>query len=304
MGKDIKVGFIGLGTMGSNICRNVLKAGYPVVVSDINQAAVDQFVKEGAQAAVNLKELAEMADLVITMLPSSKEVEAVVFSAQGLAAGMKKGSILIDMTTANPMKTKEISEKLGEKGIEMVDAPVSGGQVKAKDGTLTIMVGGREEIYKKCLPVLEAAGEKIFYIGPTSSGHAMKLVNNFLTGCNLAATTEAIMTAVKAGISPQVAVDVLQVSSGRTEAVENKFPNFVLPNRDYNFLFDLIYKDLSLYTELAEAMKVPAFISSVVQQIYRIPITKGEGRKDFLNIVNMYEEWCGVKIRGAQNNEH
>lgn len=304
MSNKIKIGFVGLGTMGSSICRNIMKAGYPVVVSDLNRAAVDQFAKEGAETATDLKELAATVDIVITMLPSSKEVEAVVLSAQGLAEGLKKGSVLIDMTTASPMKTKELGGKLGEKGIDMIDAPVSGGAVKAKDGTLTIMVGGREEVYEKCRPVLEAAGEKIFYIGPLSSGHSMKLVNNFLTGCNLAATTEAIMTAVKAGISPQVAVDVLQVSSGRNEAVENKFPNFVLPNKDYNFFFDLIYKDLTLYGELAEAMKVPAFISSVVQQIYRLPISRGEGRKDFLNLVNMYEEWCGVKIREVQHNDN
>ncbi len=301
MSMNFKVGFVGLGTMGSRICRNIMKAGYPVVVSDINQAVVEQFVNEGAETAKDLKELAEAVDIAITMLPSSREVEAVVLSPGGLAEGLKKGAILIDMTTANPVKTKELGSKLAEKGIDMIDAPVSGGAVKAKDGTLTIMVGGQEEVYKKCRLLLEAVGEKIFYIGPLSSGHSMKLVNNFLTGCNLAATTEAIMTAVKAGISPQVAVEVLKVSSGRTEAVENKFPNFVLPNKDYNFLFDLIYKDVSLYVELAEAMKVPAFVSSVVQQIYRIPIAKGEGRKDFLNLVNMYEEWCGVKIRGVQN---
>lgn len=302
------IGFLGLGHMGHPISKNILNSGYYLIIPSYRaeihttpQAEVENIedlLESGARGSSDLKDFAEKSQIIITMLPSSDEVEDVILGEDGLLEKACENTIVIDMTTANPVSTKKVSSKLSEKGILMLDAPVSGGRKGAVEKTLSIMVGGDEEVFEKCRPLLEVIGKKVLHMGPVSSGHTIKLVNNFLSGCATAATTEAMMVAAKAGISPQKALDVLKDSSGKNDATNKKFPDYVLPDKDYNFTYKLLYKDLCLYNQLAEDLDVPSFISNTVSQLWSIPIAKGEGDKDMLNIVNMFEEWCGVKIRG------
>ncbi|MGE5254060.1 MAG: NAD(P)-dependent oxidoreductase, partial [Planctomycetaceae bacterium] len=228
-----KVGFIGLGAMGVPMSQRLLEAGYPLVVFDVRKEAVETIVKKGARGAASSKEVAEQCGKVITIVPNSEAVEQVVFAPAGLLEGMKAGSVLMEMTSAYPPSTLKVNQALAAKGVHMIDAPVSGGVVGAVAGTLSVMVGGDEEIFESCRPILSVMGKNLFYIGGIGFGHALKAINNFLSATTLAATSEALILASKMGISPQWAVEVLQVSTGRSYSTELKIPKFVLP-RTFN----------------------------------------------------------------------
>ena len=318
---DSKVlGFLGLGTMGFPMCYNLSKNGYSLVLPtfrmeiDANSgfsplapdyqsklAAYDDMLKAGAKGASSLEELVRYSDIILISVPTSKQVEELVLAPDGILQNARKGTIVIDMTSADPMSTKKLSQLLAKKRIEMLDAPVSGGATGAINQTLAIMVGGSEKIFEKCRPVLETIGkkEKIVHVGPNGAGHTLKIANNFLSSCCLVATTEALMVATKAGISPQKAIEVITGSGGRSDASMNKYPNYVFPNKSFNFTLNLMSKDIGLFNDTAKELKVPAFISSIVYQLWNIPIAKGEGEEDLMNLIKMYEQWCGVKVRGA-----
>jgi 2-hydroxymethylglutarate dehydrogenase len=316
------IGFLGLGTMGFPMCYNLSKNGYPLVLptfrmeidasSGLSQlvpdyqsklAAYKDMLKAGAKGASSLEELVADSNIILISVPTSKQVEELVLAPDGILQNARKGTIVIDMTSADPASTKKLSKQLAEKGIEMLDAPVSGGAPGAINQTLAIMVGGNEEIFEKCRPILETIGkkEKIIHVGPNGAGHTLKIANNFLSSCCLAATTEAIMVATKAGISPQKAIEVITGSGGRSDASINKYPNYIFPNKSFNFTLNLMSKDIGLFNETAKELKVPAFISNIVYQLWNIPIAKGEGEEDLMNVIKMYEQWCGVKVRGSVN---
>ncbi|MBD1381002.1 NAD(P)-dependent oxidoreductase [Metabacillus arenae] len=316
--KNAVIGFLGLGSMGLPMCCSLSKNGYSLVLPAYRKeidastgfspiapdyekklAVLNDLLETGAKGASSLEELVEMSDIIIISMPTSKQVEELVLAPNGILNNSRKDTIVIDMTTADPNSTKKLSQMLGEKSIEMIDAPVSGGTIGAINQTLSIMAGGNEEIFEKCRPILEVIGGKIIHIGPIGSGHTIKLVNNFLSGVGTVAVAEAIMVTTKAGISPQKAIEVLRDSGGRNDATMNKFPNYVLPNKEFNFTLNLMTKDLGLYNQIAKGLKIPAFISNTVYQLWNIPVAKGEGDEDCLNIINMYEEWCNVKVRGT-----
>lgn len=317
--KRKKIGFLGLGTMGFPMCYNLSKKGYPLVLPifrlefDANSgfsplapdyqtksALVNEMLKSGAKDASSLEDLVKSSDIILISMPTSKEVEELLLSPNGVLKNAQKGTIIIDLTSADPMSTKRLSRLLEEKDIEMMDAPVSGGVAGAINQTLSVMVGGREELFEKCRPILETIGkrEKVIHVGPVGAGHTLKAANNFLSSCCLIATTEAIMVAAKAGISPEKAIEVITGSGGKSDASMNKFPNCVFPNKKFNFTLNLMSKDIGLFLQTANEFKVPAFISNIVYQLWNIPITRGEGEEDLMNIIKMYEKWCGVKIRG------
>lgn len=318
--KNMVIGFLGIGTMGFPMCYNLYKHGFSIVLPtfrieiDSNSGfsplapdyqtkmgIIDEMIKSGANGAASLQDLVTKSDIILMSMPTSKQVEELVLSSDGILRNARKGTIVIDCTSADPSSTKKLSYLLAEKEIEMLDAPVSGGANGAINQTLSIMVGGKREIYDKCRPVLNAMGmeEKVFYVGPTGAGHTLKVANNFLSSCCLVATTEAMMVAVKAGISPQKAVEVISNSGGRSDATMNKYPNCVLPNKKFNFTLNLMSKDIGLFSQVAKELHVPAFLSNIVHQLWGIPIAKGEGEKDMMNVIKMYEEWCDVKVRGT-----
>lgn len=318
--KSKVIGFLGLGTMGFPMCYNLFKGGYSIILptfrmeTDANsgfsplvpdyrtkKGLMEEMLRSGARNASDLKELVGASDIILLSMPTSRQVEELVFAPDGILLNARKGTIIIDLTSADPTSTKKISQLLAEKEIEMLDAPVSGGVNGAINHTLSIMVGGQEALFEKCCPLFNVIGqkEKIFHVGPAGAGHTLKVANNFLSSCCLVATTEAIMVAAKAGISPQKAVEVISNSGGRSDATMNKYPNCVLPDKEFNFTLNLMSKDIGLFSQVAKDLHVPAFLSNIVHQLWDIPIAKGEGEMDMMNVIKMYEQWCGVKVRGV-----
>jgi 3-hydroxyisobutyrate dehydrogenase len=248
-----RIGFIGVGMMGTPMARRLVEAGYKLVAYDIDPAAMKRAEEMGAETAASPREVAERCNPVITILPKSSDVEEVVLGPGGILEGGGEGLVLIEMTTAYPLSTRRIAAALAARGMRMLDAPVSGGVVGAERGTLSIMVGGNPELFEECRPLLEAMGGKIFHMGAVGSGHTMKAVNNFLSATSMIATSEALAISTKAGLDPRRVIEVLQVSSGRSWSTDFKFPRYVLPRTfDDGFRIELQDKDLGILTRLAE----------------------------------------------------
>jgi len=293
------VGFIGVGTMGTPMAEKIIAAGYKVVAFDSVPEALERARDFGAEIAASPCELAERCNPIITMLPNSNIVEKVVLGPRGIIEGARAGTILIDMSTAYPMSTMKIAEELSSKGMEMLDAPVSGGLAKARQGTLSIMVGGKAELVEQCRPLFQVMGKEVFHMGSVGSGHIMKAVNNVLNACNVAATAEVMTLATKAGLNARTVVAVLQASTGKNWATECKFPKFVLTRTfDDGFRMDLLMKDLDIAATLARDLNVPMFIASTIHQIFGLGISQGYGEKGHTTIVQLMEKWAGTTIEG------
>jgi 2-hydroxymethylglutarate dehydrogenase len=293
-----KIGFMGLGAMGNPMSQRLLDAGYSLLVFDKRKEGMDPLLRAGAQEAQSPMEMAKKAQLIITMLPDSPAVEEVVLGSEGILRSFSPGSILMDMSTSSPYSTQMIAKALAEKGIEMLDAPVSGGVWGAKAGELTIMVGGRQEILGKVRPTLAVLGKKIFYLGNHGNGNIAKLVNNLLAASLQSASSEAFMLGLKAGLPLDVLLEVLRSGSGRNYSVEVKIPKFVLPGQfDPGFAIDLMSKDLDLAMEVARQTKVPVPCGALAQQIYRMAKAEGLGQKDSCAVIKIWEKWTHMEAR-------
>lgn len=292
------IGFIGTGIMGIPMSKRLLAAGYQLVIYDANPAAMEPLLALGAGAASSSAEVGKRCGMVITMLPNSSIVEAVVLGPNGAAEGLSAGSVLIDMSSSVPTSTVKIASALAERAIEMLDAPVSGGPVGATDGTLAIMVGGKPEIYEACLPVLRAMGKNVFHIGSHGAGHTIKTVNNMISAINTLAMAEGIVLGVKAGLDPKKLVEVVKASSGRSYAVEFKAERLVLAN-DYRpgFTTDLMYKDLDIATTLGRQIGVPLLAGNLTREILGMARGRGLNALDYTCIVKLIEEAAGIQIK-------
>ena len=268
------IGFVGLGNMGYAMAKRLAEAGYAVTVADLNQDAVKRFCEEtGATAADSLQALGAQSDLVITMLPEGKAVRKVLLGEgdsqdDNVVSGLKEGAVLIDMSSGSPVDTRVLGEELLALGFPMIDAPVSGGKYKAADGQLAIMAGGDLELVERCRPVFEIMG-KLFHTGGPASGHAMKAMNNFLSAGTLALTAEAVITGTKFGLDPEVMVNIINASTGRSNSSEDKFPKFVLPKTfNSGFYLGLMAKDLRFAVDLAESENTPNGFINLLSGIY------------------------------------
>lgn len=258
-----RVGFVGLGNMGSPMARHLAAAGYQVVAADSNPEALERFCGAvRSERAASLAELGRSCPLVITMLPDGRAVNQVLLGEGGIAANLAPGSVVLEMTSAEPVGTRTLAQKLAESSISLVDAPVSGGVKRAVEGTLAIMAGGEPAAIARCRPVLNALG-KVFLTGASGSGHAMKALNNYLSAIAMAATAEAMMAGERFGIDPVVMLQVLNSSTGRNTATELKYPSFVLP-RTFNsgFALNLMAKDVRIALDLAKAVGTPTSLLS------------------------------------------
>jgi 3-hydroxyisobutyrate dehydrogenase len=254
-----RVGFIGVGNMGAPMAGHLAAAGYCVVAADANPAALDRFCATvKCERARSLPELGRACRLVITMLPDSRAVQQVLLGENGVAASLASGSVVLDMTSSAPIDTRERALRLAESSISLVDAPVSGGVKRAVEGKLAIMAGGDPTAIARCRPVLQALGQ-VFVTGGSGSGHAVKALNNYLSAAALATTAEAMMAGERFGIDPAVLLEVLNHSTGRNTATEQKYPAFVLP-RTFNsgFALGLMAKDLRIALDLTQAVGTPA----------------------------------------------
>jgi 3-hydroxyisobutyrate dehydrogenase len=246
------IGFVGLGNMGAPMARRLAGAGYRLIVADAVPAAVEKF-RAGTKAdvAASLKDLGAACRLVITMLPDGKIVRSVLMGEGGIAAGLTPGAIVIDMTSASPVGTRELGVELAARGISLLDAPVSGGVGRAAEGKLSIMAGGDPEVLARCKPILETMGQ-VFLTGAAGSGHAMKALNNYLSAANLAIAAEAVLAGERFGLDPDLMIRIFNASTGRNTATDHKYPKFVLPRTfDSGFSLGLMAKDLRLALELA-----------------------------------------------------
>jgi len=289
-----KIGFVGLGNMGEPMCRRVLESGFEVSVYDVNQEAVSRLGDTAAEPAENLKALAAFADVVLLSLPDSDVVERVVLGDGGLADGLSSGKVLIDTSSSRPSSTRTIAKGLDGAGIEMLDAPVSGGVLRAEEGKLAVMVGGKREVFERCHEAFQAFGEKIFHVGDHGAGHLVKSLNNLLSATTLASAAEAVILADKAGIAPETLLEVLNAGNGRSYSTEVKFPRFIL-NRTFDdgFALDLMTKDLRLALETAAEMGHPMFSGSAITQLWQAAAARGYGPEGHTSIYAFLENLSG-----------
>ena len=298
----MRVGFIGLGNMGLPMAANLAKAGQDIIVYDLNRGVVDDFVKEhGGRPANGLVSVAENADLIITIVPTGKDVRRIALGdgdGDALAAHMESGKLLLDMSSSDPTGSVDLAGLLREQGISFVDAPVSGGVKRAIDGSLAIMVGGDPTDIERCQPLLDIMGGQIFQCGPVGSGHAMKALNNMLSAIGLAAAGEALLIGKRFGLDPAVMVDTINRSTGRNNATEVKFHQFVLnENFASGFTNALMVKDLTTAQDLARATEVPAPFTALVREIFAETKTQFGADSDHTEVVRWQQAVSKVDLK-------
>lgn len=292
----MKIGLIGLGIMGKPMAKNMLKGGYTdLLVSDLNKAAVEEVVACGAKAATN-QEIGENCDVVLTMLPNSPHVKSVMLGENGVASFMKPGTVFIDMSSINPVASKEIAAVLAEKNIEMLDAPVSGGEPKAIDGTLSFMVGGKQEVFDAYKPLLETMGASVVLCGDVGAGNTTKLANQIIVACNIQALAEALTLAQKAGVDPELVFQAIKGGLAGSTVMNAKAPMMIAGNDKPGFKIDLHIKDLNNALDCAHTFGAPVPMTASVQEILQWLHNNECGGNDHSAIAKYYEYLSGIKI--------
>ena len=285
------IGFVGLGNMGEPMSRQLLNRGYEAWVYDLNPEAVERFEGTKARPATSLQEVAAETEVIFLSLPNSEVVEEVVLGEEGLVDGLSSGQTIVDLSSSRPLRTQALAEELAERGVRLLDAPVSGGVPRAREGTLTVMVGGEEEVYEERRELLECFGEKTFYMGGPGAGHLAKALNNLLSATTLASASEAVLLGIEGGLDAGKFIEVVNLSTGRSNSTEAKFPNYIL-NRafDAGFSTELYNKDVSTALETAEEYGFQMRVGSAVGGIWEDAVEKGYGPKDHTEIYAFLEE--------------
>ncbi len=295
----LRVGYIGLGIMGKPMARNILKAGFPLVVHNRSRGPVDELVALGAQAASSPAEVAAQVDLVITNLPDSPDVEQVALGPQGIIEAARPGLIFVDHSTIKPETARKIAQVLGEKGVLCLDAPVSGGDIGAQQGTLTIMVGGPSEALEKARPVLEAEGRTITHIGGPGAGQVAKAANQIMVAAQMVAMAELLLLAQKAGVDPQRVVQAIRGGAAQCWTLDNKPPRLFAGDRNPGFKAYMMLKDLDIVLDTARAYGMPLPATATHTQLYRAMQELGLGELDNSAVVAVYEALTGTSLHTA-----
>lgn len=290
------VGYIGLGIMGKSMARNILKAGYPLVVHNRSSAAVEELVSEGATQANSPKDTASQVDILFTNLPDSPDVEKVALGANGIIEGAKKGLIFIDNSTIKPETARSIAEKLGEKGVYCLDAPVSGGDIGAKEGTLTIMVGGPEEALIKAMPVLESVGKSITHIGEAGAGQIAKCANQIMVSAQMVAMGELLILAKKSGADPQKVVEAIQGGAAQCWTLDVKPERLFAGNRQPGFKAHMMDKDLGIVLETARTYGVPLNGAAANAQMFTAMLEMGMSELDNSAVLGVVETLANTNL--------
>ena len=291
----MKIGLIGLGIMGKPMAKNLLKAGYELVVNDRNEANVAEVVAAGAASATQ-PEIGETCDVVLTMLPNSPQVKEVMLGEDGVAAHMRPGTTFIDMSSINPVASKEIAAVLEAKGIDMLDAPVSGGEPKAIDGTLSFMVGGKQEVFDKFKDLLGTMGASVVRCGEVGAGNTTKLANQIIVACNIQALAEALTLAQKAGVDPLLVFEAIRGGLAGSTVMNAKAPMMIAGDGKPGFKIDLHIKDLNNALDCAHAVGAPVPMTAGVQEVLQWLHNQGEGQHDHSCIARYYEKLTGIEI--------
>src|SRR5262245_46565949 len=292
-----KIGFIGLGIMGKPMAKNLLKAGFPVVVHNRSRAKVDEVAKEGATPATSPKEVASAAEIVITMLPNSPDVELVALGPNGIKEGARPGQLFIDMSTINPIVSQKIALELSGLGVAMIDAPVSGGEKGAVEGALSIMAGGEPQDFERALPVFNALGKTITHMGPLSAGGFTKLANQIIVAINLTAIGEALVFGSKAGVDPQKMIRALAGGLAGSKCLDQKAEKILSGDFAPGFKIDLHSKDLNLIQDAARSVGVPIPTAAFVEQLFAALRVRGRGGLDHSGVITFFEDLAGVQVR-------
>ena len=292
------IGFIGLGIMGRPMARNLLKAGHALVVHNRSQGGVQELVGLGAKAGDSPAAVARAAgDLIITMLPNSPDVEQVALGPRGLAEGVRPGQILADMSTISPIVSQKVGAALAARGARMLDAPVSGGEKGAIDGTLSIMVGGEPAVFQAVLPVFQAMGKTITHLGALGAGGFTKLANQIIVAVNLTALAEALTLAAKAGLDIELTLKALGGGLAGSRCLDQKTPNYLAHEFKPGFKIDLHYKDLGLIDDAARALGVPLPTTAVVRELFSAARAHGRGGLDHSGILTVVEDLAKVQVK-------
>jgi 2-hydroxy-3-oxopropionate reductase len=297
-GEDaMKTGFIGLGIMGKPMSKNLIKAGYGLVVYDTNAAPMKELSALGAETAASSKEVAQRCDVIITMLPNSPHVKAVVLGPDGVLEGGAPGKTVIDMSSIAPLASREIAGKLAEKGMEMLDAPVSGGEPKAVEGTLSVMVGGKKEVFDKWYPVMKAMAGSVVLTGDIGAGNITKLANQIIVAINIAAMSEALVLAAKAGVEPELVYKAIRGGLAGSTVLDAKAP--LVMDRKFNpgFRINLHIKDLGNVLETSREIGVPLPLTAAVMEMMQALKVDGQGDSDHCSLVKYYEKMAHVEVK-------
>ena len=292
-----KIGFIGLGIMGKPMAINLLRAGYPMVAYDIRPEPLAKVVAAGAAAGQSAREVAAQSEVIITMLPDSPDVQAAVLGSGGIIEGVEPGAILVDMSSIAPRVSQEISARLAEKGAVMLDAPVSGGEPKAIEGTLAIMVGGPQKVFDQVKDILAVMEASVLRVGEIGSGNTAKLANQIIVALNIAAVSEALVLAAKAGVNPEGVFQAIRGGLAGSTVLEAKAPMILAGNFKPGFRIELHIKDLVNALKTAAELDVPIPLAGRVLEIMQALREDGKARDDHSGIVQFYEKLAKVEVR-------
>lgn len=292
-----KIGFIGLGIMGRPMSKNLIKAGYQLVVYDIREEAVADLVSAGAEAGTSPKDVASKTEVIITMLPNSPHVKEVVLGENGVIDGAEEGSIVIDMSSIAPLVSREIGSKLAEKNVRFMDAPVSGGEPKAIDGTLSIMVGGKQADFDECLPILKCMGASAVLCGDVGAGNVTKLANQIIVAVNIAAMSEALVLATKSGVDPESVYKAIRGGLAGSTVLDAKAPLVMARKFDPGFRINLHIKDLNNILETGHEVGVPLPLTASVMEMMQALKVDGHGDKDHGGLVLFYEKLAQIEVK-------
>jgi 3-hydroxyisobutyrate dehydrogenase len=304
MGKE-KIGFIGLGAMGSPMSQNLIKKGYDLTVCDLIAKRVEPLKKMGAKIADTPKAVAEKSDVVITIVLSSPDVRAAILGENGVIEGIREGATVIDMSTIDPVTTREVSQKLSGKGVKMLDAPVARGVKAAVAGTLAIFVGGEKEVYDQCKEILAAMGSDVEYVGDIGAGEIVKIINNLIIAVSMCSLSEALVLGVKAGVKPDVLIEALSKGSAGSFVLQNHVKKFVLQGKFDKEVFpvDYIMKDLDLAKHTAANYHVPQYFGAMAYQAYEWARAAGYRERYYPVVIKVLEALAGVEVRADREDE-
>jgi 2-hydroxy-3-oxopropionate reductase len=292
-----KIGFVGLGIMGKPMARNLMKAGYELAVYDIVSERMSELVKAGAKSGQSGKDIAARSEIVITMLPDSPQVADAVLGSGGILEGAKTGTILIDMSSIAPRVSREIAAKAQDKGVVMLDAPVSGGEPKAIEGKLAIMVGGPADAFERVKDILGVMGSTVIRVGDIGSGNVTKLANQIIVALNIAGMSEAFVLARKAGVDPQKVFQAIRGGLAGSAVLDAKMPLALKGNFKPGFRIELHIKDLANALNTAHELGVPVPLSSLVMEIMQILKADGKAGDDHGGLIQFYEKLAKVEVR-------
>ena len=295
-----KIGFIGLGIMGRHMAKHLLNAGYEVVAYDIVPEAIEQMVGAGAERGASCRDVAARSDVIISMVPDSPDVEKVALGEDGIIDAAKSGHIYIDMSTIAPQTAIEVAEVLGEKGVRCLDAPVSGGEVGAQNATLSIMVGGPEDVFKEMLPIFEEMGKTVTLCGPNGAGQTVKACNQIQVALNFVGMAEAFVLGAKAGVDPAIILQVLSGGYAQTRVMDVRGPKVIKGEFEPGFKSRFHYKDLNIIMSTAKDLHVALPATAVAHELFSALMALGRGDLDHSAVITIIEDLTGVEARTSR----